>query len=100
MKQSQKVGLTIAGTLLVAGAAYCAYRKREKILTVINELKNELVFKKETLTQKGKDKADSLINKLVEMLEKYSNPAYDVSLHAKDNEITALKKEIAELKAA
>lgn len=99
MKREHKLGLVLATVVATAGLAYCAYSHKEEIYEKIEDLKNEISKKKIALGDKGRDKLNGIIHKVIQLLESQTGTTSEMELRKKDIEIEMLKKELEALQA-
>lgn len=99
MTKEHKLGLVLVTVVATAGLAYCAYTHKEEIYNKIEDLKNEIAKKKSELGDKGRDKLNGIIQKVIHLLENQTGTSSEMDLRKKDIEIEMLKKELEALKA-
>lgn len=99
MELKHKVGLALVGAVATAGMAYCAYLHRDDIASKIDDLKNDIINKKNELGEAGHKKIGIIVDSMINALEKYASSersAEDAVRH--NDEIQKLREEIASLK--
>lgn len=99
METKHKIGLTILAGVATAGLAYCAYLHRDDITKKIEEVKEEIKKKKESLGEMGSKKMADIIDSLIVILERHASGKHTAEeLIERDKQIEKLREEIRSLR--
>jgi polyhydroxyalkanoate synthesis regulator phasin len=99
MQTKHKLGLALLGAAATAGVAYFAYIHKDEITKKIDDLKEEILKKKNAIGTAGANKIADIVDSLIGILEKHASGKHTAEeLKERDAEIEKLRAELNDLK--